>query len=145
MFSRRKNDMAIDASRLAGLLAHDTCVRGDVAFAGGLRIDGRVEGNVLGKPDGGDLLVLSEKGVIVGAVKVHDAVINGRVEGDMEVGHFLELQAGARVTGNITYRTLKLDCGATVDGKLVRMGDEPATVEAVTGSESKVLSFSKAP
>ncbi|HXV41082.1 MAG TPA: polymer-forming cytoskeletal protein [Steroidobacteraceae bacterium] len=140
---RRKNDMAIDASRLAGLLAADTCVRGDVTFAGGMRIDGRVEGNVTGKPDGRDLLVLSEKGVIVGSVKVHDAVINGRVEGDMEVGHFLELQPGAHVTGNITYRTLKLECGATVDGKLARSGEDSAAAGADAGS--KVVSFAKAP
>jgi len=142
---RKKSTLAIDVSRLAGLLAHDTCVRGDVIFAGGLRIDGRVEGNVLGKPDDHGLLVLSEKGVIVGSVKVHDAVINGRVEGDLEVEHFLELQANARVTGNISYRTLKLDCGATVDGKLVRMGEDPAAASAGEDAESKVLSFAKAP
>lgn len=142
---RRKNDMAIDVSRLAGLLPHDTCVRGDITFAGGLRIDGRVEGNVQSKPESQGLLVLSEKGVVVGTVKVHDAVINGHVEGDLEVEHFLELQAGARVTGNINYRTLKLDCGATVDGKLVRMGDEPAAAEAGEGVKSKVLSFAKSP
>jgi cytoskeletal protein CcmA (bactofilin family) len=142
---RKKNTMAIDVSRLAGLLAHDTCVRGDVMFAGGLRIDGRVEGNVLCKPDDHGLLVLSEKGVIVGTVNAHDAVINGRVEGDLQVEHFLELQASARVTGNITYRTLKLDCGATVDGKLVRMGEESAAPAQGEDVESKVLSFTKAP
>jgi cytoskeletal protein CcmA (bactofilin family) len=142
---RKKNTPAIDVSRLAGLLAHDTCVRGDVMFAGGLRIDGRVEGNVVGGPDGRALLVLSEKGVIVGTVKVHDAVINGRVEGDLAVGHFLELQAGARVTGNITYRTMKLDCGATVDGQLIRMGEDSAAAAAGEDAESKVLSFAKGP
>ena len=142
---RKKNTMAIDVSRLAGLLPHDTCVRGDVLFAGGLRIDGRVEGNVQGKPDDRALLVLSEQGVVVGTVKVHDAVINGRVEGDLEVEHFLELQAGARITGNITYRTLKLDCGATVDGKLVKIGETPATETAGEAAGSKVLSFAKAP
>ncbi|MEX1994427.1 MAG: polymer-forming cytoskeletal protein [Steroidobacteraceae bacterium] len=142
---RKKNRMAIDASRLAGLLAHDTCVRGDLTFAGGIRIDGRVEGNVLCKPDDHGLLVLSEKGVIVGTVKAYDAVINGRVEGDLEVEHFLELQAGACVTGNISYRTLKLDCGATVDGKLERMGDGPAAAETDAGANSKVLSFAKTP
>jgi cytoskeletal protein CcmA (bactofilin family) len=143
---RRKNDMPIDVSRLAGLLPHDTSVRGDITFTGGLRIDGRVEGNVLSRPDSQGLLVLSEKGVVVGTVKVHDAVINGHVEGDLEVEHFLELQAGARVTGNISYRTLKLDCGATVDGKLVRMDDAPAAAAAATGEaglKSRVLSFAK--
>ena len=142
---RRKNDMAIDVSKLAGLLPHDTCVRGDVTFAGGLRIDGRVEGNVQGNADGRDLLVLSEKAVIVGSVKVHDAVINGTVEGDIEVAHFLELQAGARVSGNITYSTLKLDCGATVDGKLVRVGENRATAEGGKDAEPKVLPFAKSP
>lgn len=142
---RRKKTMTIDASRLAGLLAQDTSVRGDLTFAGGLRIDGRVEGNVLGKPEDRGLLVLSEKGVIVGTVKVYDAVINGRVEGDLEVEHYLELQDGARVTGNITYRTLKLDCGAGVDGKLLRMGDESAAAPESAEGKSKVLSFAKAP
>lgn len=141
----KKKGLAIDISRLSSLLAHDTCVRGDVIFDGGLRIDGRVEGSVLGKADGSGLLVLSDKGTIVGTVKVHDAVINGRVEGDLEVGHFLELQANARVTGNITYRTLKLECGATVEGKLERMDGEPQTVEGGEAAESKVVRFASAP
>lgn len=142
---RKKSTMTVDASRLASLLAQDTVVRGDVTFAGGLRIDGRVEGNVVGKADARGLLVLSEKGVIVGTVKAHDAVINGRVEGDLEVAHYLELQDGARVTGNISYRTLKLDCGAVVDGKLVRMGDEPAATGSAENAESKIVSFAKTP
>lgn len=141
----KKKAMPIDVSRLSSLLAHDTCVRGDVIFDGGLRIDGRVEGNVLSKPEGRGLLVLSDKGAVVGAVKVHDAVINGRVEGDLEVEHFLELQANARVTGNITYRTLKLDCGATVEGKLDRLGGLPEEAEAgeVSGepAKPKIVSF----
>jgi cytoskeletal protein CcmA (bactofilin family) len=140
---RRKKRVVIDASRLASLLAHDTCVQGDVMFTGGLRIDGRVEGNVLGKADDRGLLVLSENAVIVGSVRVYDAVINGRVEGDLEVEHFLELQANASVTGNITYRALKLDCGATVEGKLVRLGD--AAAEDGEDVASKILSFAKAP
>lgn len=142
---RKKSTMTVDASRLASLLAQDTVVRGDVTFTGGLRIDGRVEGNVVGKADARGLLVLSEKGVIVGTVKAHDAVINGRVEGDLEVAHYLELQDGARVTGNISYRTLKLDCGAVVDGKLVRMGDEPAVTGSAENAESKIVSFAKTP
>lgn len=142
---RKKKAISIDIRRLTSLLAHDTLVRGDVVFDGGLRIDGRVDGNVLGKPDGRGLLVLSEKGSVVGSIKVHDAVINGRVEGDIEVNHFLELQANARVTGNITYRTLKLECGASVDGKLQRMDGEQPAAEADDAPGSKVVSFARTP
>lgn len=143
MFRINRKAPSVDVGRLSSLLAQDTCIRGDVVFDGGLRVDGRIEGNVLGKPDGQGLLVLSDKGTIVGTVKVHDAVINGRVEGDLEVEHFLELQAGARVTGNISYRTLKLDCGATVEGKLVRMEGETAAVagEAEESDPGNIVSF----
>ena len=143
----KKNAMSIDSRRLSSLLAHDTCVQGDVIFTGGLRIDGRVEGNVLGKPEANGLLVLSDKGAVAGTIKVHDAVINGRVEGDLEVEHFLELQAKACVTGNISYRTLKLECGATVEGKLERMDGAPEAEdeEDVEAPKSKILTFAKAP
>ena len=149
MFWKKKTP-SIDVGRLSSLLAPDTCVRGDVIFDGGLRIDGRVEGNVVGKPDGRGLLVLSDKGTVVGTVSVHDAIINGKVEGDLEVEHFLELQAKACVTGNITYRTLKLDCGATVAGKLQRVAGaaepEPeASKDVERPARPKLLSLGKAP
>ena len=38
-------------------------------------------------------------------------------------------------------RTLKLDCGATVDGKLERMGGEPETETSAETADSKVVSF----
>jgi cytoskeletal protein CcmA (bactofilin family) len=141
---RKKKGTTVDISRLSSLLAQDTCVRGDVVFEGGVRIDGRVEGNVLSKPDSGGLLVLSDKGAIVGAVRVYDAVINGCVEGDLEVEHFLELQASARVTGNISYRALKLECGAAIDGKLLRMEDEAQESEEERGAKAKVVSITGA-
>jgi cytoskeletal protein CcmA (bactofilin family) len=122
----RKNPTAIEVTRLSSLVAHNMVVRGDILFEGGLRVDGRIEGNVLSQDQAHGLLVLSDKGAIAGRVRVYDAVINGRVEGDLEVEHFLELQANAQVTGNIIYTQLQMDCGATVDGKLERIGSQAA-------------------
>jgi cytoskeletal protein CcmA (bactofilin family) len=114
--SKRKT--SIEVTKLSSLIADNVQIVGDVMFSGGLRVDGKVEGNVLNKDGEQTLLVLSDKGSITGRVSVYDAVINGTVHGDLEVEHFLELQAGARVTGNIVYRQLQMECGATVDGKL---------------------------
>ena len=127
---RRKHNKSIEVTKLSSLMAVNVQIAGDVVFSGGLRIDGQVEGNVIGKDGDHGLLVLSEKGAIQGSVKVHDAVINGTVSGDLEVEHFLELQANARVSGNITYRQLQMECGATVDGKLERMADASAKIGA---------------
>ena len=127
---RRKRHASIEVSKLSSLIAPGVEIAGDVIITDGVRVDGHIEGNVLAKKDTRGLLVLSEKGSIHGTVKVYDAVVNGTICGDLEVEHFLELQANARVTGNITYRQLQLECGATIDGRLDRLPAQPVEQDA---------------
>lgn len=117
MFRKRRN-RSIEVTKLSSLIADNVHIVGDVAFSGGLRVDGRIEGNVINKEGDRGLLVLSHKGSIEGKVHVYDAVVNGSIAGDLEVEHFLELQANAKVSGNIVYRQLQMECGAAVDGTL---------------------------
>lgn len=135
---RRKQNKSIEVTKLSSLVSVNVRVAGDVIFTGGVRVDGQVDGNVVGKDGDHSLLVLSEKGTITGNVKVYDAVINGTVCGDIEVEHFLELQANARVSGNITYRQLQMECGAGVDGRLERR-DEAA--QSAAGSANNVVTL----
>jgi cytoskeletal protein CcmA (bactofilin family) len=127
---RRKSDQSIDVTRLSSLIDRGVEIVGDVIITDGLRIDGHVQGNVRAKPDARGLLVLSEHGSIRGSVKVHDAVINGPITGDLEVEHFVELQPGARVVGNIRYRQLRMECGATVEGHLEPIAEKSAELPA---------------
>lgn len=130
MFGRKRNK-AIQVTKLSSLIADNLEIIGDVVFSGGLRVDGKVEGNVLGKAGERSLLVVSNRGSITGRVHVHDAVVNGRIDGDLEVEHFLELQAGAHVSGHIIYRQLQMDCGAVVDGRLEKVEDAAADKKVV--------------
>lgn len=138
MFGKKQKKDRIEVARLSSLIADNLQVVGDVLFSGGLRVDGKVEGNILGKPGEKSLVVLSEKGSVVGRVRAYDAVINGTIAGDLEVEHFLELQASARVSGNITYSQLQMECGAAIEGQLMRLtpvADQPertATLSAAT-------------
>ena len=127
MFGRKKAKVpgaSIEINKLSSLIADNVEIVGDVIFSSGLRVDGCVKGNVINKDEERALLVLSEQGRIEGSVKTHDAVVNGTIVGDLTVDHFLELQANARVTGNITYRQLQMDCGESVDGKLEKTGSD---------------------
>ena len=123
MFANRRKKPFIPATRLATLVAEGVEISGDVRFTEGMRIDGRVEGDVTGHAAEGSasLLVLSAAGRIAGSVRCTDAVINGTVEGDLDVEHRLELQSEARVTGTIRYRQLQMDVGAGVTGQLVKV------------------------
>ena len=135
---RKKMHQSIEVTRLSSLIATGVEVVGDVIVTDGVRVDGRVAGNVLSKPDARGLLVLSEKGRIDGGVSVHDAVINGEITGDVEVDHFLELQANARITGNIRYRNLQMECGARVSGRLECVADNAS---AQPSAPSNVVSL----
>ena len=124
MFGLNRKPGSMPSTRLSSLVAPGVQITGDVAFTGGLRIDGRVAGKLVGQTADGQpasLLVLSESGRIEGSVRCSDAVINGAVSGDLDIENFLELQSNAVVTGTIRYRQLKMDVGATVQGQLLKV------------------------
>lgn len=132
MFGNPKKQPFIRIAQLSTLIAEAVEIKGDVSFTGGMRIDGRVKGDVVGRRgdlsgdvSGTSLLVLSDKGRIEGRISCGDAVINGIVVGDLDVQHRLELQSDARVRGAIRYRQLQMDTGATVNGQLVRVEEAP--------------------
>lgn len=138
MFGSKKRNNPIKLTKLSSLIAEKLEVGGDVYFAEGLRIDGKVQGKVVNREGEAGLLVVSVNGRVEGDVHAYDAVINGMIEGDLRVEHFLELQSQARVIGNITYRQLQMDCGAAVQGQLVAMDEQVET------QSDKVLPFAAA-
>jgi cytoskeletal protein CcmA (bactofilin family) len=132
MFSKKKA-AGIQQTKLATLIAHDVRIVGDLQFTDGLRLDGHVKGNVSGEPGSQTLFVLSDRGSIEGNVHGYDVMVNGKIVGDVIADHFVELQANAHVTGNIYYQQLRMDCGASVDGKLTRrdLAQAPAALTSM--------------
>jgi cytoskeletal protein CcmA (bactofilin family) len=134
MFASLRKQPFIKMAQLSTLIAEGVEIVGDLVFTSGMRIDGRVKGDVTGRPgegQGPSLLVLSEKGHIEGSIRCGNAVINGTVVGDLDVEHRLELQSDARVTGTIRYRQLQMDVGATVQGHLLRVSPAAAAGNVV--------------
>ncbi|MDR2243998.1 MAG: polymer-forming cytoskeletal protein [Burkholderiales bacterium] len=115
MFSKKKN---APHPHIDCLINADTVINGDIIFTGGLRVDGTVNGNILTHESKSGTLIVSQQAKVEGRVAVTHAVINGEVQGDIIAQEFLELEAHARVSGNITYHTLEMHHGAIVSGKL---------------------------
>jgi cytoskeletal protein CcmA (bactofilin family) len=101
------------------LIGAGTTVEGNIIFAGGLRVDGRVRGDVIAADDKPGTLVLSEQAQIEGEIRVSHVVINGTVIGPVHAAEYVELQPKANVTGDVHYRTLEIQLGAVVQGRLV--------------------------
>lgn len=101
------------------LIGAGTTVEGSIIFSGGLRVDGRVHGDVIAADDKPGTLVLSEQAQIEGEIRVSHVVINGTVIGPVRAAEYVELQPKANVTGDVHYKTLEIQLGAVVQGRLV--------------------------
>ncbi|TMH03541.1 MAG: polymer-forming cytoskeletal protein [Betaproteobacteria bacterium] len=126
MFERKKSPPP--QKRIDSLIGAGTVVQGNVMFAGGLRIDGAVDGKVTTANNAPGTLVISEHARVDGEVKVSHVVINGSVSGPVIANDYLELQAKARVNGDVVYRALEMHVGAIVHGKLTHAEPETASI-----------------
>lgn len=106
-------------NRIDCLIGAGTVIKGDLMFDGGLRVDGHVHGNVISAEGKPGTLVLSEAARIEGEIRVSHVVINGTVVGPVHAADYVELQGKANVTGDVHYRTLEMQLGAVVQGRLV--------------------------
>jgi len=110
-------------NRIDSLIGAETKVEGNISFSGGLRVDGEVNGNIVAVPGKPSTLVLSEHGRVNGEISVTHLMLNGEVEGPVRASEYLELQSKAKVTGSVHYKTLEIQLGAIVEGRLLRMPD----------------------
>lgn len=127
MFSRKSK------STIDSLIGADTAIEGNIRFKGGLRIDGRVKGDVIAEEDEISMLVISEHARVEGQVRVAHLLVNGEVVGPVYSSELLELQPKARITGDVQYKALEMHGGAVVSGKLTHANtvEEPVLKLAV--------------
>jgi|SRR3984957_21318628 cytoskeletal protein CcmA (bactofilin family) len=123
MFKRHEKD---ELGQIDTLIGRSANVQGDVEFAGGLHVDGRINGNVRATAGLPASLSISEHGVVEGSVEAHNVVLNGRINGDIFGSERVVLGAKARVQGNVHYGEIEMALGAEITGKLVpRVGAGP--------------------
>ncbi|MBL8523607.1 MAG: polymer-forming cytoskeletal protein [Betaproteobacteria bacterium] len=132
MFGSKSNK----PSPIDSLIGAGSTITGDVHFTGGLRVDGCVIGNIKAVGEKPGTLVLSEMAKVEGEIDVGHVVVNGTVAGPVRAKEYLELLPKARVTGDVSYKTIEIHVGAIVMGRMVHEGE--------TRQAEKVLEFKPA-
>lgn len=107
-------------------------LKGDIVFSGGLRIDGRVQGNITAKNAPGSLLILGEYAEVHGNINVPYMIINGKIRGNVQCEARIELQAHAEIIGDVHYGTIAIAHGAAISGMLVHQSQETTMKGVVT-------------
>ena len=116
---RAKEKISKPVETIDTLIGSGSILQGDLEFTGGLRVDGHIKGHVSAQDTNKGTLVLSESGVIEGDVNVPHVVVNGTINGNIVSSGHVELQANARITGDIHYKAVEIELGAVLNGSLV--------------------------
>ena len=112
MFKRKKNH-SIDT-----LIDETMNIRGSMSFSGGIRLDGKLYGNLSLAEGSAGSVIMGPKSKIIGDITTDSAIIAGEVKGNIEAIDFLELHSTAVVNGDIVYGALEVHSGAIINGTL---------------------------
>jgi cytoskeletal protein CcmA (bactofilin family) len=103
---------AAEPRRPGPVLAEGTCFSGLVVLHGTARIEGRVEGEVLGA----DRLRIGERACVEGRVEAGEVVVAGELVGELHGVRRVELCSTARVRAAIHTPRLIVADGSILDG-----------------------------
>ena len=99
------------------VFSSDLKVTGEVSSGGTLEILGEVDGNVSARG-----LLIGAEGRVSGTVQADTVEVRGHLEGKAATNDFT-LRAPAEVAADVTYRTLVIESGATIEGHFARAKD----------------------
>jgi len=100
------------------LIDKDIVISGDTTYTGGIRVDGKINGNLKVHGEEGSLLIMGHGSKITGDVEVEKAIINGEINGNVKCCDYLELNTNAIVNGSIEYDIIEVHEGSKINGIL---------------------------
>ena len=107
------------------LIGVSSSMRGTLMVTGTLRIDGEFEGDILNC----DRLDIGEHGVMRADIEVRDAVIRGRVHGNVRALGTLEMKTGCRVEGDVSAFSVVMEPGVHFTGRCTMLESGSEAVE----------------
>lgn len=114
MFGKKEEQVQNFSMQVLNSIANGTVIEGNIRTEGDIRIDGKVNGNVISKGK----LVTGSSSEIVGDIMCAHGNIEGMVRGNIQVTEVLKVAKSANIDGNITTKKLIVDEGAVVQAKI---------------------------
>ena len=117
---------------LNSILGAGCKVKGQIELKGTIRIDGEFDGSIKCP----ETLIIGKSGVIKADVEVKNAIIGGKLVGNISATNKIELQTGSHVEGDIETTRLVIDEGVFFEGNC-RMGSGTTKSTASTDRVEK--------
>jgi len=134
MFGKEGDAVTGGEGNLNSILGPGCKVKGNIDLKGTLRIDGDFDGEI----NCPETLIIGKSGVVKADVKVKNAVIGGKLVGNVSATNKIELQTGSHVEGDISTARLVIDEGVFFEGacKMGTQAGQPSTPKEKIEKES---------
>ncbi len=126
----KKGSGSPEQSEITAFLGKGTEFKGVLSFEGTIRVDGKVEGEVVSK----DTLIAGDGAYLKGEITVGTFISSGAVVGNINAAQKVHVIAPASIEGNIRTPKLIIEEGVIFNGK----SEMPKEVKTV---EQKVVSL----
>ncbi len=117
---------------LNSILGQGCKVKGDIELQGTMRIDGQFDGSIKCP----ETLIIGKSGVVKAEVHVKNAIIGGKIIGNIAATNKIELQTGSHVEGDIETTRLVIDEGVFFEGNC-KMGGKSSETKPEKSWSSK--------
>lgn len=138
----KKGSGTPEQSEITAFLGKGTEFKGVLSFEGTVRVDGKVEGEVISK----DTLIAGDGALLQGEITVGTIISSGKVIGNINATQKAHILAPAHIQGNIRTPKLIIEEGVTFDGKCEMTGEKKAAEKKATEQkpgEQKVVSLTE--
>jgi cytoskeletal protein CcmA (bactofilin family) len=96
------------------LLGPGTTIEGTIEFKNIIRLEGNVNGEICST---NGTVIIGEKAVVNGEIRVNVAIIMGRVNGKINAGNRIEAYPPGRIDGDIQSQAILIEKGVIFNGK----------------------------
>ncbi len=123
--------------RISTFIGADATFEGHIEFAGTIRVDGRMKGQITSK---GGTVIVGEKAVVDADMVVGAAVIMGQLTGTIDAAERIEVFPPGRVGGDIQAPVISIEPGGVFNGTCIMKKAPETAVKRIpavtTGSGS---------
>jgi len=123
----KKNSGTPEQSEITAFLGKGTEFKGVLSFEGTIRVDGKIEGEIVSK----DTLIAGDGAYLQGEISVGSLISSGKITGNINASQKVHLLAPANIQGNIKTPKLIIEEGVTFDGKCEMAGEKKAAEQKV--------------
>ena len=100
------------------IIGSSLVIKGDLVVSKGIRIDGKLIGNIFQEESQTPTVAISESAEIIGDVHAQHVIVSGKLTGNIYAVERVELLNKSQVDGNIQYGSIGIAVGAKIHGNL---------------------------